>query len=916
MADVNLTINGEDKSSPAFKSVDQSIGKTSNSFSDLSGAAELSGKAIADNMDVARDSIDGVSQSGNGLKAFLLGIGAAIADLGRRIFEGIAPELASAENEVKQVGTSIGEHIKSWAEQSVATAAAFRFFGSEVAMAVGIAFNAIAALTIAYKGLSFAVGLVTGSSYKSENIDALVATNNEVKSLQKQLQLTAVDANALNDALRRTGADKSDFVSVYQSVESAIRSNGDELDRLGIKYQNADGSMMATQQIVQNVKNKLDEYTAGWDRNQAAAAIGMGTYDQINNYLKTNQQEFQKSKERIDEYNLGIGTETQNAVDNYQKAMLEFNNEEKLMSEGFKRAIADNIMPVLTDFAMFFKDGFPSIVGVFRYTMATLTSLLWGLKTSVDIVVDTIKLGFGGVTDILIGVAKASALALTGDFSGATDALVSGWENAKNRAAKAGAEMVTDAQHNAQAMKLAWGFDNRQAGNGNRPVKGGKPWEPGETEDAEDLAAYQSTLNAYNDAYARYSKAFEENRAALTKQGNERIAELNQIDFDKGLVDLQTYLDKKHKLSEEVIQADIDSKKKELQEAQKAFVEADKTDKVDGGDIGTQTARMNALAKVTEAQGALNKVTGDYALLQIKNGEETRKMAEAATAAYKNMQIAALESAGDFEAAEALKQEVYRKSAEYLKLEADALAGNEEAWKAMMAVEKQEAIDFITATNRKNEVQRQYADDIAKMQDEIDALNGKDASRISIEAKIRDGLSTEAQLRDKLNLAIAQGNSLEITGLTEKIRLQTLLNQRLQTDLALQQRKAELLGQIVGYDGNRPIYADDYQREQNQTRYIPNDELTGSGSNSFTMDQWGNHPGSPYYVGNGYSTGLPPMGSNVNSNQAPNNAAVSATSVSIAALHVNVPAGTTDEQARQVAVKVNQLLTQRIRKVA
>ena len=80
---------------------------------------------------------------------------------------------------------------------------------------------------------------------------------------------------------------------------------------------------------------------------------------QLNNYLKINQDELQKSKSRLNDYNLVIGPETQKYVDEYDTAMKEFKNETRLMSEGFKRAIADQIMPAFTSMANLFREGFP-----------------------------------------------------------------------------------------------------------------------------------------------------------------------------------------------------------------------------------------------------------------------------------------------------------------------------------------------------------------------------------------------------------------------------------------------------------------------------------------------------------------------------------------------------------------------------
>lgn len=373
-----------------------------------------------------------------------------------------------------------------------------------VAVAAGVTIGAVAAIYSAYKVItgaaSFIGGLFTGDSYKSASIDALAAANEKVVSLQQSLQISAVRAGALSDALTRLNVPKDDYVSVFQQANNAMHTNGEELDRLGVKYKDANGNFLETSQFLQNVKNRLDDFKEGWDRNSAAAAIGAGAYDKINEVLSVTDEEIQKSKERLDAYNLGIGSETQAAVEAYQKAMREFDNETRLTGEGFKRAIADQVMPILTDLAEFFKEGFPTAVNAFRYSMATVTSIFYGLKEVVYIVAETVLGSLESIGAGLVGVADAVAHALTGDFSGAKDAFIAGWEDAKKRFAAISDNIVAQSEHNAQAMRQAFGFDNRSDATARSPRQGPRgneayPPKPIAAADVKEVtSAYQNFL--------------------------------------------------------------------------------------------------------------------------------------------------------------------------------------------------------------------------------------------------------------------------------------------------------------------------------------------------------------------------------------------------------------------------------------
>ena len=256
------------------------------------------------------------------------------------------------------------------------------------ALVTGIAAAALTAVYAAYKSIGFGIGLLTGESYKSTNIDALVAMNKEIKTLQANLPLTAVGASALNEALKQQGTSAAGYAQTLGSVNAAQRTNGEELDRLGVKYKDQNGNLLDTKTTLASAAAVLATYASGWDREQAAAAIAMGTEKQIQDALAATAEKIAIAKDRLIAYGLIIGEGTQEAVTQYEDAMRAFDRELDLTSQGFKRAIADNVMPLLTQFAEFFRDGFPTAVMTFRYSIATVMSLFYGLKTVVYLVAE------------------------------------------------------------------------------------------------------------------------------------------------------------------------------------------------------------------------------------------------------------------------------------------------------------------------------------------------------------------------------------------------------------------------------------------------------------------------------------------------------------------------------------------------
>ena len=380
------------------------------------------------------------------------------------------------------VGTGISAGIaqaeKGWdsfVEQSKSKALVVGFAVSAIFAAVGLG-----AIYTAYKvissSLGFITGLLTGESYKSDNINALIEANNQVKEIQSSLVLTAQQAAATNAALAAMGVDKPAYISTFNAAADAVRGNTDEFERLGVAYKDAGGKLLPLEEVVRNADQVLQSYTEGWDRNKAATALGLGSAAAVAAAASVSSQKISEARDRLNDYNLGIGPESQAAVKAYEDAMRDFNRETELTSQGFKRAIADNVMPLLTDLAVFFKDGFPSAVNAFRYSMAVVTSIFYGLKLAVYTVAESVLGSIDAMSIGIVALATAAARALTGDFSGAKDALITGWDGAKDRMALIGANIAAQARHDASAVKQAWAMDDRAA-DGVKPPDG-KKWVP------------------------------------------------------------------------------------------------------------------------------------------------------------------------------------------------------------------------------------------------------------------------------------------------------------------------------------------------------------------------------------------------------------------------------------------------------
>lgn len=405
------------------------------------------------------------------------------------------------------------------------------------AIAIGVALAAAAAgagaIYTAYRLVSgsaeFVKGLFTGDSYKSASIDSIIELNRQVETLQQQLQISAQHAHALLDATARLGVDPTDYSETYRNVTKAVRENADELERLGVQYKDADGKILSNQTILENAQKLLESYVEGYDRYRAAQALGLGTEQQIAAALKVTQAELAASKERLDAYNLALGPEGQQSIARYEAALREFNAETAKMSAGFKRVIADGVMPVLTDLAEFFRDGWPGIVNVFRVGVSTMVGLGYALKNGIYIVAESILGSLEAIGTGFGSLAEAAYKAMQGRFADAKDALVGGVEAAYERFRQIGTNIVAMVMHNDAAIRFAVGKDDRTRSIGqadddhaNREGnRGSKIWKDKD----KPQVSMRSPWQTYLDDLDRMAAKVEQNEYASLRLKGEQLAQ-------------------------------------------------------------------------------------------------------------------------------------------------------------------------------------------------------------------------------------------------------------------------------------------------------------------------------------------------------------------------------------------------------
>lgn len=400
-----------------------------------------------------------------------------------------------------EAGNAFGDAQKKAKEWSVATGLAIGVVAT--ALGVGALYTAF---RLVETGASFLVGLLNGEAYKSKFIDDLKAMNEEVVKWQSSLEVGAATAQAAALAGERLGISAESVGAAMKAANAAAHEHADEMERLGVKYKDNEGNLLEGRELLESVNEALQQYTAGWDRNAAAQALGFESAGQVRTALRLTSEEIERAQGDLREYNLVIGQEGQEAIDRYDRALQEFHENAKLTSQGFSKVIADVTMPVLTDLANYFKDGFPSAVRVFRYTMATIATLVQGVSMSIKLSVEIIKAAWSQLTTDIATVGQVFWKAAHGDFAGAVDVMKRGSAETDAAWSKAFANMEADAIQTQKNIAQAWQLngDLKSLGSDEEstPTKRGKTFTPAEKKKDEKAEAEPSMMKFYEAALA------------------------------------------------------------------------------------------------------------------------------------------------------------------------------------------------------------------------------------------------------------------------------------------------------------------------------------------------------------------------------------------------------------------------------
>jgi len=415
------------------------------------------------------------------------------------------------------------------------------------------------------------------------------------------------------------------------------------------------------------------------------------------------------------------------------------------------------------------------------------------------------------------------------------------------------------------------------------------------------------------------------------KERSKLKLELLKSEYDQGLVSTEAYYRETLRIAKSTMDAEL-----KILAQRKAYIENDlnKLLKETGGKDNDKTIAMRAdlLGIQRESDSLRSGLKSDTLRLTDEEKKKTQELKQAVL----EVRAADLERAGEFVKSGEMKRKAYEESAEFLRLEREALSGNAEAMEIYYGKERQWTEEKLQNQQKEKDSLTEYQQTMKSLNDELAKLTGTYREETAAEKLLREEKERLLPLENRLRIAKENGATIAVQRLNEEITAVRKLTAAKQQQLEADQRIAAfkksltdasrvLSGEVVGWNGNTPILANGGGSFVNGVaagaesgiglyssyRSAPNTTLPTSdsfGFNSMFSNPFVNPFVGSYAVGTDYvpRTGLALVHQGEKIVPADRNrpGADASVSVSFGDIIVNLPPGTPQQNARETAREI------------
>jgi len=362
-------------------------------------------------------------------------------------------------------------------------------------------------------------------------IDSAADWNIQAQRMANVMGLTTEAASVFEVAIQKLGIDHDTATNAALKLSRTLSQGTDKFDEYGVSVKDANGNLLPMPQIMANVNQALLETKSGADRNVMAMTLYGRSWGQLQEILRLTPEAMAAAQKTAERLHLIVGPEGVAKSYAYKEGI----NEVKLAGHSLAIAFGNELLPAIV----------------------SVTSAMNGANFAGTIGKQIKEVSRDIQEAAVFWAAAFDKIGAWFTYGGYRLITQAGRDEWKRQMA-----IIQDAE--AKSLQDISSFYD------NPPKKSTTP--AGETVNIGSQSANKmaGAENAARNAYLAYEKAFNETRAQLNKQANDLEEQQNQNDWDWGLIGLKTYLDKKHKLQEADLQAELDAKKKEMLEAKTA----------------------------------------------------------------------------------------------------------------------------------------------------------------------------------------------------------------------------------------------------------------------------------------------------------------------------------------------------------
>ena len=312
--------------------------------------------------------------------------------------------------------------------------------------------------------------LVAGGAFFGVAIEASRKLTGESMVLARSLGITGTEASALRTELEEISSDGEaqigieTYTGAFQKFAKQLKNHEEVLQNMGLKTRAANGELRDGNTLFTEALHVVGSYKTGIDQTTAAMMLFGRSVGEVIQLQKLSSKGLEEAKKKNEELGLTITTEGVEASRQFGLAL----NDIEDVFMGIKNAIAQAVMPILTQLGGWFNAIGPTAVFTFKVAIDTLATAL----QAVILVVKSVWTVVSAIADPLFTFGRALKMLISGDVTGAFEEMKKTGANWGTAMSGVFDKIATDSKATWTDVKNLWGHGTEVAvpGAGTKPM--------------------------------------------------------------------------------------------------------------------------------------------------------------------------------------------------------------------------------------------------------------------------------------------------------------------------------------------------------------------------------------------------------------------------------------------------------------